>query len=105
MMQSNLFGAVLAFAAGAALAAGGYLFSRRVLQKNADRYAAAQILKQAVQILFLAALFLLGGYTPWDRIWLMVGGVLGVTLPMVWFTYKLVKFNDSLQKKEDSNDG
>lgn len=106
MLRSDLFGAVLAFAAGFGLAGVSYLFSRRVLQNAPDKYAASQTVKQIVQILFLVALFVVGGYTPWDRIWLIVGGVLGITLPMIWFTYKLVKFNDSLyDKKEDSNNG
>lgn len=104
-MQSDLFGAALAFLAGAALAAAGYLFSRRMLKTKPERYALSQAVKQIFQILFLAALFAVGGYTPWDRLWLLAGGALGLTLPMIWFTYKLVRLNDSLRGKEDSNDG
>lgn len=104
-LQSNIFGAALAFLAGAAVAAAGYGASRRVLEKAPDRYAVAQMLKQFLQILFLVALFLLADRTPWDGVWLLAGGALGLTLPMIWFTYKLVRFNDSLRKKEDTNDG
>lgn len=108
-MRSDIFGAALAFAAGFALAGASYLFSRRVLRTKPDRYALSHTLKQIVQVLFLVALFVLGDRTPWDRLWLLVGGALGITLPMIWFTYRLVKFNDSLHteesKKEDSSDG
>lgn len=107
-MHSNIFGGALAFAAGFGLAAAGYLFSRHVLRTKPERYALSQTLKQIVQVLFLVALFVVGGYTPWDRTWLVVGGVVGITLPMIWFTYRLVKFNDSLHtesEKEDSGNG
>lgn len=104
-MHSNVFGAVLAFLAGAGLAAAGYGLSRRVLKKNAGKYVAAQMAKQVIQVLFLVGLFVLGGRTPWDRSWLLVGGALGLTLPMVWFTYKLVRLNDAPPEREDSNDG
>lgn len=104
-MGSNIFGAVLAFGAGAVLAAASYVVSRYVLKKCASKYVAVQGGKQLVQVAFLLLLFLLGGYTPWDRVWLLAGGVLGITLPMFYFTYRLVKFNDSLHGKEETSDG
>ena len=60
-------------------------------------YAMGQIARQAIQIGYLILIFVLGGYTPWESTWLLVGGVLGITLPMFFFTARLVKFND---KKE-----
>ena len=104
-MNSDFFGAAVAFAGGVLIAWVNYLFSRRVISKCPERYAAMQIAKQMLQILYMAALFVFGKYTPWDRIWLLVAGTLGITLPMFWFTYKLVKFNDSLKRKEDLTDG
>ena len=55
------------------------------------------------QIGYLLLILLLGKYTPWDSMWLMVGGVLGITLPMPLFTYRLVKLNDEIRKEEDQN--
>lgn len=104
-MDRDILGAALAFLAGAALAAAGYGLSRRTLKKAPSRYAAVQAAKQLLQIAFLVLVYVLGGYTPWDRIWLLAGGCLGLTLPMIWFTYKLVRLNDSLRDKEDSSDG
>ncbi len=105
IIESNMFGAALAFCIGAAVAAVNYGVSRYVLKKHASKYAAAQMLRQMVQILFLLGLYVLGGYTPWDRIWLLAGGCLGITLPMFWFTYRLVRLNDSLHRKEDITNG
>ena len=68
-------------------------------------YVGMQVVRQAVQVVYLVILFLFGRHTPWDAIWLLVGGALGVTLPMFWFTYRLVKLNNSLHGKEESTDG
>ena len=105
MIETNIFGAALAFVAGAAIAALNYAVSRCLLIKRPSMYAGIQIAWQPVQIAYLGALVLFGGYTPWDRLWLLVGGCLGITLPKFWFTYRLVKLNDSLRKKEETPDG
>ena len=104
-IETDIFGAALALAIGAAVAALNYAVSRYVLAKRPSMYAGMQIVWQPIQIAYLGALVLLGGYTPWDRLWLLVGGCLGITLPKFWFTYRLVKLNDSLRKKEESSDG
>ena len=104
-ISSNFFGAALAFCIGAAIAAANYAFSRYILKKDASKYFMAQLISQPVQIAYLVALFFLGPYTPWDRIWLLAGGCSGIVLPMFVFTYRLVKLNDSLPGKEDSADG
>ena len=102
---TNLFGAALAFAIGVGIAVLNYIVSRYLLIKRPSMYAGLQIVWQPIQIAFLGSLVLFGGYTPWDRLWLLVGGCLGVTLPKFWFIYRLVKLNDSLRKKEESSDG
>ena len=104
IMNSDIFGATLAFGGGVIVAVMNYLFSRHVIKKHPEQYATMQVVKQMIQILYMVALFTLGKFTPWDRIWLLVGGTLGITLPMFWFTYKLVKLNDSLHRKEESTD-
>ncbi len=104
-MEASIFGAALAFCAGAAIASVNYIFSRYILKNHSSKYAATQILRQLIQVAFLVCVFVFGEYTPWDRIWLLIGGCLGVTLPMLWFTYRLVRLNDSLSRKEDSSDG
>ena len=104
-MNSDIFGAALAFGGGILIATVNYLFSRYLISKQPDKYGAMQIGKQMLQVLYMVALFALGKFTPWDRIWLLVGGTLGITLPMFWFTYKLVKLNDSLNRKEEQADG
>ena len=104
-MHSDIFGAACAFLAGAVIAWAGYRAQRHALKTKPDAYALVQIAKQLAQIGFLALVYLLGGRTPWDRIWLLAGGALGVTLPMIFFTVRLVKLNDTLHEKEGPEDG
>jgi len=104
-MQSDFVGVVLAFAIGVAIATINYMLSRWILKKRPTWYALMQIVKQWIQIAYMIVLFVFGKYTPWDPVWLLVGGTLGVTIPMFLYTYLLVKFNDSLKRKEASTDG
>ncbi len=103
--DNNIVGAVLAFILGAGVAAINYAVSKFMLKKYPDMYTGGQIVRQVIQIGYLLLLFTLGRYTPWDPMWLLVGGCLGITVPMFYFTYKLVKLNDENKKKEDDKDG
>ena len=103
--MSNLVGAAVVFLLGAGIAAGNYSISRHVLKTNPDKYSLTMVARQFVQIAFIVLVYVLGQYTPWDRFWLLVGGVLGMTLPMIWFTSRLVKLNDAGKRKEENPDG
>lgn len=105
LIGTNIFGAALAFIAGAAVAALNYALSRYALTARPSRYLGTQIVRQIVQIAYLAILFMFGGHTPWDTVWLLAGGAFGVTLPMFYFTFRLVRLNNSIHAKEDSADG
>ena len=105
MIKTNILGVAIAFGIGFAVAALNYAFSRYLLKKHPSKYAGTQIVWQILQIVYLGAIVLFGGHTPWDRLWLLVGACLGITLPMFWFTYRLVKLNDSLHEKEESSNG
>ena len=62
--------------------------SKHLLKTRPDMYTGGQIIRSAIQIGYLVIIFTLGGYTPWGMTWLLVGGCLGITLPMFYFTYK-----------------
>lgn len=96
-----IIGIIIAFLAGTLVAYINYLISKYTLKKHPEKFATMQMLRQVIQIGFLVGVFLGGLYTPWDPMWLLVGGCLGVTLPMFFFTYRLVKLNDKNNRKED----
>ncbi len=105
LIADKITGAAIAFILGVLIAAGNYFFSRHMLKKRPENYASTQMVRQLLQIAYLVVLFFVGPYTPWDRNWMLVGGCLGITLPMFFFTYKLVKLNESSKRKEDHSDG
>ena len=108
-MNSNITGAVLAFAIGAVICFAGFKLSQYFIKKHPDKLSSASMLKQVFQVLYIVLLFFLSGYTPWDRTYLLVGGALGITLPMLIFTALLLKVNksssDNNDEKEAKNDG
>lgn len=96
-------GAGIACLAGVGIAAINYAVARFILKKYPDQYAVGQLIRQVLQIGYLLLLYFAGAYLPWDRVWLLVGGALGLTLLMPLFTYRLLKLNGS--GKEDGSDG
>ena len=76
-----------------------------MLKKHPEKYAGAQVVRSMIQVLYLFSLYLLAEHTPWDKMYLLVGGCLGVTLPMLFLTYRLVRYNDSMKGKGGPSDG
>ena len=99
-MESALVGFVLALAGGAAIAALNDRLARAALQKGAAQLSALFVVRQVLNVSYLAALFLLSGLLPWDMAALLIGGVLGITVPSIFFTRRLVKRNDALNREE-----
>lgn len=102
-IDNNIFGAALSFAGGVGIAAICYAISKYMLKKQSGLYSSMQIVRQLIQIAYLVVIYFAAPRTPWDLVWLLVGGCLGITLPMFFFTYRLVKLNDKM--KEDDKNG
>ena len=97
-------GPVLSFLAGAAIATGNFLLANRVLKKHPGRYLPFSLLRQGIQVAYLAALFFWGDALPWNKWHLLLGGALGITLPMLFFTVKLLKTNASLTSETEEEE-
>lgn len=93
--MNDVLGAVITFTAGVGITALNYLVSKYVLQKSPDKFAMTSVIKQIVNVSFLVAVYMLSDYLPWNFTYLIVGAVLGITLPMIVFTRKLVKLNEA----------
>lgn len=105
IIHTNIFGASAAFVVGLLIAALNYAISRYVLKNHTSKFPFVQIIRQVIQVAYLVVVFVVADHTPWDVVWLLVGGGLGITIPMILFTFLLVKFNDSLKGKGDASDG
>lgn len=104
MINHWFFGAVLAFLAGAVISYINYRISLLVLRKKPDAVAASSVARQFLNIAYFAAVYFITPYTPWDMIPLLVGAALGVTIPMFYFTYLLLRVsgNKSAGNKPES---
>ncbi len=109
-MLSNILGAVIAAAVGFLIAFANYIFSKSVLLKAPEKYSGTIIVRQILQVSYLVAVYFVGSKTQIaDLAYLLIGAVAGMTVPMFFFTKKLLFLNDTIKtkktEKEDEADG
>lgn len=109
-MNHNIIGAAVAAVSGLLVAFLNYLLSKKVLIKAPEKYSLITVARQILQIGFLAVAYFVGTKTQFaDPVYLMVGAVLGMTVPMVFFTKKLLNINgatvNNKNEKEAEADG
>ncbi len=109
-MIRNIIGAAVALLLGLAIAFVNYLLSKKVLVKAPEKYSLITVARQILQIGFLALVYLIGTKTQIaDPVYLLVGAVIGMTVPMFFFTKKLLVINGSTvtdkNEKGDESDG
>ena len=105
-MKLDIIGAVITAASGLLVAFINYLLSRQVLIKTPDKYALVTVARQVFQVGFLVAVYFIGTkLTAVNVIYLLAGAVLGITVPMIYFTKKLLELNNSSNRKEVSDNG
>ncbi len=108
-MNQNIIGAIIAAAVGVCIAFMNYIISKAILEKSPDKYSMATVIRQVIQIGYLVIVYFVGEKILGDPMYLLIGAVLGVTLPMFLFTKKLLSFNETLygkdKRKEEETDG
>ena len=109
-MIANTVGAAVAAGAGFLIAFINYIFSKKMLLKSPDKFSSSFIFRQILQVAYLVAVYFIGTKTQVaDLAYLLVGAVAGMTVPMFFFTKKLMSINDTLKTKktvkEDETDG
>ena len=93
-MPASLPGALIAALIGALIAYLNYSLTRKAAvsqDAGAGLSAAAPVLRMTLDVGYLAAVYFAAPHTPWDRTWLLVGAVVGLTLPLFIFTPLLVR--------------
>ncbi|MBQ3137577.1 MAG: hypothetical protein IJB74_08880 [Clostridia bacterium] len=108
-MAHNIIGALICALAGFIVALVNYLLSKRILETRPEKFAFSAVARQVIQIGYLVTVFFIGSRLTVNLTFLLVGAVLGMTVPMIFFTKKLLSFNESAQMKpkagEEENDG
>lgn len=100
-MDHWLVGGTVGAAAGVVVACIGYSISATVLRKKPQMYASFSMLRQFIQILLLVALYFLVPLTPWGTMEVLVGGAIGMTVPMLFLTPRLVRMSARQREEED----
>ena len=98
----NFLGMSIAFFVGIWIDTINYRISIIFIKKKPDVLAYANIVHQAVAIIFLLIVYFAGPLTPFDRFYLLIGAVIGITVMIVFTTVKLLKITSSAkpEKKE-----
>jgi hypothetical protein len=109
-LNHNLIGAIVAAIAGVVIALINYIFSKKVLINAPEKYSLITVVRQILQVGFLVVVYFTGTKTQLaDPVYLLIGAVLGMTVPMIYFTKKLLLINEAeakaKNKKEDEADG
>lgn len=109
-MKNTVIAATVAAAIGLLISFLNYLISKKVLIAAPGKYSAVTVIRQLLQIGYLALVYFTGTrLQSVDATYLLVGAVLGMTLPMIFFTKKLIAVNEQSikekNKKEAEADG
>ena len=109
-MNHNIIGAAVTAAIGLLVAMVNYFISKNILTRAPEKYSFATVARQILQIGYLAAVYFAGTRITYaDSTYLLVGAVAGMTIPMLFFTKKLLLVNKSASavknEKGDDADG
>lgn len=86
-----IVGAALAALTGVLISLINHRLSLMMLKKNPNMLAMMSMPRQVINIAYLLAVYFLAPMTPWDRVPLLVGAVVGLTGSMFFFTHALLK--------------
>lgn len=100
-----MIGFLLALVLGAGIAYVNYRLTSRSAVNPNERFAGVSLLRQALNLGYLAVVFFIGPYTPWDTTWLLAGAVVGLTIPTFLFTFLLVRRLNGTRDDESQNKG
>lgn len=100
-MMNDLIAAFCAFMIGLVISALNYAISRGGLKKNTNgNVALVSVTRQLLSVTYLLVLFFASDMLGCSRTYLLLGGALGLTLPMFGFSMMLIK-----QLENEKTDG
>lgn len=104
-MLQDIIGAVVAAIAGFLIAFVNYTFSKKILIKAPEKFTMSTMARQVIQVLFLVLVYFIGTKTEIASVtYLLVGAVAGMTIPMIFFTKKLLSFNKTTDTKKSEKE-
>ncbi len=102
-MPRDIIAALAFLAGGCAVSYLNYLISRMIIRKKPNILASSAVIRQIINIAYLAAVYFLTPMTEASLMYTIVGAVIGLTVPMLILTAKLVKEIDNVNKTNANN--
>ncbi len=103
--MTDILGAVITFVLGLGIATLNYYISKYFLEKNPDKFAMTTVVKQIFNVGYLVAVYMLGDFLSFKLSYLLIGAVLGISLPMLIYTRKLLKLNEAKRSETRETEG
>lgn len=103
-MNQNIIGAAVCTMTGALVAFVNFLISKGILRTHPEKLAFSTVLRQLIQVGYLAAVYFIGSQLEMNIIPLLIGAAVGMTLPMLFFTKKLISINQQLTEKNNNGE-
>ena len=101
-MKPDIIGAAATAVIGVIVAFLNFVLSKQVLLKAPQKFALITVVRQILQIGFLVIVYFIGTKLKDINVtYLLVGAVLGMTVPMMYFTKKLLGLNNMSQTSEN----
>ncbi|MDD4688249.1 MAG: hypothetical protein PHE51_00685 [Eubacteriales bacterium] len=98
----NLLGLLIAFVFGGLISFVNYKISKFTLINKEKNLFMFSMLRQVLNVGYLVLCYFVAPYTPFDGVYILIGGATGITLPMIYFTPKLLKASeDKTERKEE----
>lgn len=88
-MASILIAGFLAFLGGTGISILNSRLTRHLLETKPNAFAGFTVIRQGINIAYLVILFFLQKLLPCGVTELLVGGVIGVTLPSIFLAYRM----------------
>lgn len=95
-MAENVVAAVICFVLGVFVSVLNFFISKKMLVKYTDKYHFVTIIRQIIQVTFLVALYIVGAILKLNPVYTLIGGALGNTISMFFFTKKLLDVNKEI---------
>lgn len=105
-MIPNIIGAVAAAAIGFLISFINYTFSKKALVNTPDKFPATFMVRQFLQVAYLVVVYFIGAKTAVaELMYLLIGAAVGMTVPTIFFTKKLLALNELGSQKNLGKEG
>lgn len=90
-MNQSIIGCILAALVGGIIAWINARLTAKAASAGTTTLSVVPVVRMLLSVGYLALVYFVSPYLPWDRIWMLAGACVGLTIPMFFFTFRLLK--------------